>query len=227
MAELGAEDGEQGHKKRKQSGDASNIAKTRTKKPRSDKPLPKPQPGGSGIHLLQPHEATLSELEPKYNILAASVISSSQIRKRVSSITRHLVAAPEETSASPVPRSRIALLHSRPADVCKLITITEQCKRVLKEEGKAWYQYNQLFDLPPRAEKPETVDETVLVDKEQDSSDDEFEVMQDRIKKATLPPPRTHTPKSLRIVLSCVPIPELKAQANVTLQCGEAAKPIS
>ncbi|KAK1247784.1 hypothetical protein MKX07_000672 [Trichoderma sp. CBMAI-0711] len=119
-------------KKRKQP----SPAPVSSKKPRTQEP-----PNS----LIGPHEATLKELAPAHNVLALSVLSSTQIRKRVTSATSHLL---QKASGS-----RIVLLHARPADVCKMITVAEQCKRVLGEQGQAWYQYNELFDLPPESVK--------------------------------------------------------------------------
>lgn len=167
--------------------------------------------------LITPHEPIIAELAPKYDVLTASVISSTQIRKRVVSTTRHLLDRP----SSPA----VVLLHARPADVCKLITIVEHCKRVLREEGKTCFQYNQLFELPAEVKKPEVVERTVLEGNEEDSDDDDdFEVMESRFEKAVLPPPSKRVAKSMRTFLSLAAVPELKAKSDVTLQACEAKK---
>lgn len=103
-----------------------------------------------------------------------------------------------------------------------MITIVEQCKRVLAEEGKSWFQYNQLFDLPvdPKREQ-DIIDETTLGKDGEGSDEDEFEVMTSRFEKAVLPPPATRTVKSLRIFLSVQPVSELKTKEDVTLQSSE------
>jgi hypothetical protein len=164
--------------------------------------------------LLGPHEAIIAELKAKYNIFPASVISSTQIRQRVAAATGHLLS-----SANPV-----VLLHARPAEVCKLITIAEQSKRVLKEEGRSCFQYNQLFDLPPETKKPDIVEKTVLETGAHDSDDDDdFEVMETRFEKAVLPQ-TVRTVKSMRVFLSTMPIPELKAKNNVTVQTSDVNK---
>lgn len=226
MADSGAN---RGAKKRKQSTpDAAKASKLESKKARQgETPATGPQQQqqqqqGAANNLLEPHVDAISELQSTYDVLAAAIISSSQISKRVVYVTNHLAAASGEPPAPA--RARVALLHSRPADVCKLITVVEQCKRVLKEEGKAWHQYNQLFELPPPTKKADQVDETVLPnDDEQESTDDDFEVMQSRIEKAVLPPTRTRKTQSMRIVLSCTPVPELRAKAGVTVQSSETS----
>lgn len=168
--------------------------------------------------LITPHESVISELSSKYNVLPGSVISSTPIRKRVTNVVDHLLEV--------VDQSRIALLYARTADVSKLITVVEQCKRILAAEGKAWYQYNQLFDQPEAPKKRDLVEETVLEKGGggNDSDSDEFEVMHSRFEDAVLPPPTTRSVKSMRVFLSTVPIPELRAKKTVTIQSSEEVK---
>ncbi|KAG5947892.1 hypothetical protein E4U59_006757 [Claviceps monticola] len=106
--------------------------------PKRSKTNPPPQTNS----LIGPHEALLSHLRPKYNVLAASVISSTKIGKRVAQITSHL------SSESDLKQSPVVLLYARPAEVCKMITIAEQCKRIMQAEGKSWFQYNQMYEVP-------------------------------------------------------------------------------
>ncbi|KAF4466143.1 DNA RNA-binding Alba [Fusarium albosuccineum] len=164
--------------------------------------------------LIAPHEAILAELESKYDVLAASIISSTHISKRITHVVSHLVGESEQP--------RAVLLHARTADVCKLITVVEKCKRVLGEEGKACWQYNQLFDLPEKPKKREIIEETVLGKgvQDDDSDSDDFEVMHSRFEDAVLPRPSARSVKSMRVFLSIAPIPELKSKKGVTVQSG-------
>jgi hypothetical protein len=173
--------------------------------------------------LVTPHEAILSELAPKYDVLPASVISSTKINKRVTAFTAHLLATSD--------RAAVGLLYARTADVCKLITIVEQCKRVLAEEGKAWYQYNQLFNLPVDKKKPRGVVEETALEREEGEEDaagasdsDDFEVMESRFEKAVLPSVTRRVQKSMRVFLATRPIPELKSRDGATLQSSETTK---
>ncbi|KAF7547102.1 hypothetical protein G7Z17_g7953 [Cylindrodendrum hubeiense] len=178
--------------------DSSKRARTRNAQP-------------ANPSLIGPHESIVAELAPKYDVLAASVISSTQIRKRVTYITSHLLAEAEQP--------RVALLYTRTADVCKLITIVEQCKRVLGEEGRTWYQYNQLFDLPEEPKKRDVVEETVLGKRQDEDEDsDDFEVMHSRFEDAVLPRPSARSVKSMRVFLSVAPVPELKSKRDITSQ---------
>lgn len=108
-----------------------------------------------------------------------------------------------------------------------MITVAEQCKRMLDEQGRAWYQYNELFDLPVEARKrriaSKKADSEEVDDDESDSDDNAFETMQSRFEQAALPPPRARAYKSLRIFISSQPIPDLKARENVTVQTSEDA----
>lgn len=179
--------------------------------------------------LIGPHEAALAELEPSYDVAAASVISSTQIRKRVAQAVDH-VAAPGD-------KPRVMLLHARTAaEACKLITVVEHCKRALSAAGKTCHQYNQLFDLPPGTDKTRgskegkrrkrnkkskqkgVAEETDDGADDNGSDNDHFETMQSRLQNAALPPPPDRTSKSLRVFLSCQQIPELKSRRGVTTQ---------
>jgi hypothetical protein len=175
---------------------------------------------GGAVSLSAPHQPIITELSPKYHVLAASVLSSTQIRKRVVYVNSHLLEAAAE-------RSPVALLHARPRDVCKLITIVEQCRRLLRDAGKPCYQYNQLFTLPsapPAKDRLDVVEETELREDSEaaDSDDDDFEVMASRFEKAVLPPPTTRETKSMRVFLSIAPVPELRSKTDVTVQVDGA-----
>ncbi|KAI6784458.1 uncharacterized protein J7T54_006503 [Emericellopsis cladophorae] len=122
----------------------------------------------------------------------------------------------------------VVLLHARQPEVGKLITVAEQCKRILKEQGRSVYQYNQPFEVPEalqKVKKPDIVEKTMLedeVDGDGDTEDDYFETMQSRFEKAILPPAPKRLPRSMRVFLSLSPVPELKGKTNVTLQLTEA-----
>ncbi|GJC79336.1 hypothetical protein ColLi_02174 [Colletotrichum liriopes] len=168
---------------------------------------------------LPTHDALLADLRPKYDILPAFTISSTKIQKRVNWLLRHLRKDDGD------PRKRAVLLYARPSEAVKMITIVELVKRIVAEEdeGGRWYQYNQMYELPPKAE---VVEETMLgagVGENQAAgdSDDDFEVMESRFERAVLPQPANRAAKSLSVFLSLAPIPELKAKDDVTTQTNE------
>ncbi|KAM0221043.1 hypothetical protein ACHAQD_005799 [Fusarium lateritium] len=194
--------------KRKPSETLSKDAQPKKRSRSDDDKTPTPA-------LIAPHEPIIAELKPKYDILPASVISSTQIKKRITHITSYLLAQGDQ--------QRVALLYARTADVCKLITVVEKCKRVLSEEGKAYYQYNQLFDQPERPKKKDIVEETIIekgVEEDNDPDSDDFEVMHSRFEDAVLPRPSSRAVKSMRVFLSIAPIQELKSRDGVTVQSG-------
>lgn len=86
----------------------------------------------------------LAAVESKYDVQTHSVISSSKIQKKVTSVLRHL--QPATTPVNP-PRPRVSVLRARAADAGKLISIAEIAKReMLKSSGERqgpgrWYQY--------------------------------------------------------------------------------------
>ncbi|EQK98517.1 hypothetical protein G6O67_004448 [Ophiocordyceps sinensis] len=201
---------DEGREKRKRPADASEPRKKPAGPPRAQR----------APSLIGPHEAIVGTLQAKHNVLVASVISSTQIRKRVELAVAHLVVAAD----GPTEKSRLVLLHARTAQVCKMITVVEQCKRILSAKGKAWCQYNQLFDLPVEPRRPDVVEETVLDKNGGDSDHDDFEVMSSRFEKAVLPAPPTRTVKSMRVFLSRQPISELDNEGAVTIQTSEGPK---
>ncbi|KAF9882147.1 hypothetical protein CkaCkLH20_00183 [Colletotrichum karsti] len=201
------------NKKRKPS------AMTEPEDSKKNKPSPAAAAGSGPITPI-PHEALLDELRPKYDILPAFTISSTKIHKRVDWLLLHL------RKNNGDPRKRAVLLYARPGEVGKMITISEQVKRVVAEEekeegdggGGRWFQYNKMYELPP---KPEVVEETMLAGGNDDSDGDDFEVMESRFEKATVPQPTKRAQMSLSIFLSTGPIPELKAKEGVTQQTNE------
>ncbi|KAH7255861.1 uncharacterized protein BKA55DRAFT_538229 [Fusarium redolens] len=192
----------------------TNISKDAhlPKRPRSNDPKT-PIPA-----LLAPHETIVAELNSKYDILPASVISSTQIKNRITQVANHIITQGD--------RPRVALLYARTGDVCKLITVVEKCKRIVNEEGKAYYQYNQLFDQPEKSKSKDIVEETILekdAQEDNDSDNDDFEVMHNsRFEDAVLPKPSPRSVKSMRVFISTVPIQELKIKKGVTVQSGTA-----
>ncbi|KAF5543503.1 hypothetical protein FNAPI_9644 [Fusarium napiforme] len=196
--------------KRKPDTNASKDAHL-TKRPRNNDPKA-PTPA-----LLAPHETIIAELNSKYDILPASVISSTKIKKRIMQVTDHIMTQGD--------RPRVALLYARTADVCKLITVVETCKRIVSEEGESYYQYNQLFDQPERSKINDVIEETILeknIQEDNDSDNDDFEVMHSRFEDAVLPQPSPRSVKSMRVFISTMPIQELKIKKGVTVQSGTA-----
>ncbi|KAK2065520.1 hypothetical protein LY76DRAFT_586237 [Colletotrichum caudatum] len=201
----------QGNKKRKSSTTAESADPKKSRAAAAS--------NGGPTTPLPSHDALLASLRPKYDVLPAFTISSTKIQKRVRWLLRHLRKDDGD------PRKRAVLLYARPGDVVKMITIAELVKRIVAEdEGGRWYQYNQMYELPPKAD---VVEETMLGGRGPaeaaggDVDDDDFEVMENRFERAVLPPPASRTAKSLSVFLSLAPIPELRAKDDVTTQTNE------
>ncbi|KAK1974408.1 hypothetical protein LZ30DRAFT_409446 [Colletotrichum cereale] len=214
MAESSTIQQPQGNNKRKSSTTAESAEPKKSKAAPSGPTTPLPT-----------HDALLASLKSKYDVLSAFTISSTKIQKRVNWLLRHLRKNDGD------PRKRAVLLYARPSDVVKMITIAELVKRIIAEDdGGRWYQYNQMYELPP---KVEVVEETMLgagsganeaaggsADND-DDDDDDFEVMESRFERAVLPPPVSRAAKSLSVFLSLTPIPELKGKDDVTTQTND------
>lgn len=192
--------------------------------------------------LLAPHAPVLKDLAAKYDVLPLSIISSTAIAKRLVQAKEHL--QPSDAATGDETKQRVVLLYARTAEVCKMITVVEQCKRLLAEQGAPWWQYNQMFDLPAeqvRQKKPKNkrktvdgvdvtvVEETKLPEEvenageDSDSESDAFETMQARFAKAVGPQQSERKTKSLRIFLSTAAVPEVRSREGVTVQSSQVS----
>ncbi|CAI4212211.1 unnamed protein product [Parascedosporium putredinis] len=181
------------------------------------------QPNPTAL-LSQFHESMLADLKPKYDVAAMSVISSTKIRNRVTRIAEHLRGAATSQGDSDAQRMPLVLVHARPSEVCKMITIIETSKSVLGAEGATVYQYNHLFEVEPRPEHRETIDETELArggeEEGEVESDDGFEKLQTYEQAANPPKPKRKT-NSLAIFLSTAAVPILSGRTGITEQIHE------
>ncbi|SPO06665.1 uncharacterized protein DNG_09357 [Cephalotrichum gorgonifer] len=170
-------------------------------------------------------EATLAELRLKYDVLVASVLSSTKIKTRIERVTSHLRQTVSQASASGGADGEglpaLVLLHARPAEVGKMITMVEKTKELLAPEGSgAIYQYNLLFELPPKPAEATIVEETVLEGGDREvgeESDDGFEKLE-IFERAANPKAPARPVRAMGIFLSTVPVQELKSKAGITAQ---------
>jgi len=216
-------------KKRKPS--TATIDHSVTKKARGELPQ---SASPSGTIPLEPHEAVLAELTPKYDVLTASIISSTKIQSRVTRAMQHLTGhrLTRDDSATSKPLPAVVLLHTRPHEVCKMITVAENVKRTLAAQGSPWYQYNRLFAVPNTGKLRGVVEDTVL-EKLQDGAEpgsDDFTATESisattetRFERAILPREPDRLVMSLSIYLATAPVSELKVMGDVTLQSSSPA----
>lgn len=160
-----------------------------TKRKRSEPPTPNPAAAAnasttaaavpskrprlaSTLNIAEASDAKiLAAIESKYDVQAHSVISSSKIQKKVTSVLRHL--QPPTTPTANPPRPRVSVLRARATDAGKLISIAEIAKReMLKSIGGRWYQYIALGsetkevgrDAKPRSSSAHKEGKTVIED---------------------------------------------------------------
>lgn len=126
------------------------------------------------------------------------------------------------------------MLHSRAADVSKMVTVMEIAKRRMGEIGQVWYQYNRVYEVEEEASQcnkvsstsnsgaradgtPTVIEDTVL---EHDNDGDEsFEPMETPLDLAIRDKPAIESKNTyMSIFLSRVPMPELQAKTFITLQ---------
>ncbi|CAD0091412.1 unnamed protein product [Aureobasidium vineae] len=144
------------------------------------------------------------DLSAKYTVLQLSVISSSSISNRTTSLIAHIKSTPGDSKPA------IVALHAKAPVANKLISVVEIAKRDLKENGLKVYQYNslgsELIQSTPSATKDATNQDAV--------SDDEpaFEKIEQRTAVRNVPTMTTY--------LSLVPIKELKQAYGYDISCS-------
>ncbi|KAI1762161.1 hypothetical protein GGR53DRAFT_433211 [Hypoxylon sp. FL1150] len=164
----------------------------------------------------------LQAVESKYDVQVQSVISSSKIQKKVTSIIRCLAAPSNSDIVSPAPKTRVVVLRAKASDAGKLISIAEISKRELgkDEDGKrVWYQYislgEELKEIP-RDDGNAIIEETRLGDGE-----DDFETMKTPFERAIEGQPRLRGVPIMSLFLCRTSIEELKKrygeQTNASL----------
>ncbi|KAL5614324.1 hypothetical protein BROUX41_004430 [Berkeleyomyces rouxiae] len=193
------------------------------------------------------HEPLLATLCKKYTVLQLSVISSSQLRTRITRALQHLSTSPAGKDS----QAALVFLHARPGDVGKMISIAEKVKSLLAAEGTAWVQYNRLFESAARATGknkrngarghsqggaremvavPAVDDDAQAAQQstaqgdqnaDDESDDDYFESTANRFERAANPPKAQRPTMSLSIYLSVVSIPELRSSPGISMQTSE------
>ena len=138
---------------------------------------------------------SLGELASTHDVLYSSIISSSQIEKKVTAILKHLSTVSDAKPA-------VVMLHSKAKVASKLISVVEIAKREIAGGGEKWFQYNAVEGvLEERAEEKEKDGKEVAKDvvrgegggesmdvKEKDEEDEEeeesFETMKTPFERA-------------------------------------------
>ncbi|KAK1762952.1 hypothetical protein QBC33DRAFT_254841 [Phialemonium atrogriseum] len=194
---------------------------------------------------LRPLSSFITDLRPKYEVKTLSVLSSTSISKRVDTILQHLGRFhPWDSTVLP----GVVLLYARSNTTNKLITIAETVRRRIHEGDQKWYQYNRLYEMEWAAKQSSAargqdhggsvVEDTAMGtaagreggedrDVDDDDGDDYFETMNGdaatptQFERAVHGEPKARQMAHMSIVLSRVPVPELKARDSFTVQSNE------
>jgi hypothetical protein len=167
----------------------------------------------------------LTSLRRNYEVRILSVIGSTNMANRIDSILQHLGRFhPTDLSVKP----GVVLLFAKPKDTNKLISVLERCKKCIEEANQRYFQYNKLNQKEvegPASSALEVsrIEETVLPDDDakrgsgDDSGEDYFESMPPTFERA-LEPKKANYTKYFSTFLSRVPLKELEASGQFTLQ---------
>jgi hypothetical protein len=206
-----------------------------------------PQPADKRVRLSQPDQASgrqhvqssapaipeilqdelLTLVRTKFELKIFSILGSTSIQKRIDAVLQHMSRFhPWDLSVLP----GVVFLYAKAAGTNKLVTVLETSKRRITEGQQKWYQYNRVSDK--EVEVPfssvadvSVVEETVLplgggsmsADEEEA---DHFEMMPTPFERAVQPRKTRHA-VWFSVFLSRVPVPELAAHPNVSVQTNE------
>ncbi|KAI6089874.1 hypothetical protein F4821DRAFT_43935 [Hypoxylon rubiginosum] len=154
---------------------------------------------------------TLQAVESKYEVQVQSVISSSKIQKKVTSILRYLAVPPNGDAVSPAQKTRVVVLRAKASDAGKLVSIAEIAKRELGKDNDGehvWYQYISLGE--ELKEIPRDDGNTIIEETRLGGDDDDFETMKTPFERAIEGQPRLRGVPIMSLFLCRASIEELK-----------------
>ncbi|KAL2162409.1 hypothetical protein VTH06DRAFT_7322 [Thermothelomyces fergusii] len=172
------------------------------------------------------HSPILAKLRPKFEVRTMSVMPSTSISKHVDRALEHLGRfSPWDKAVLP----GVVLLCAKSSASSKLITIAELIKRRIGESEQKWFQYNVPKEIavpepPPGTKDPSVVEDAFMAADREDgeSTDDEyFETFPQTIHEQALQPAKTIYKAHLVLILSRVPLEELKSEPNISVQTNE------
>lgn len=185
------------------------------------------QPASTAGDYSRIHESILAKLRAKFEVRAMSVMPSTSISKHVDRALEHLGRfSPWDRAVLP----GVVLLCAKSSASSKLITIAELIKRRIGESEQKWFQYNVPKEtvatepLPKTREGPSVVEDTYLAADQDDkeSTDDEyFETLPQTIHEQAVQPAKTIHKAHMVLILSRVPLEELKSEPNISVQTNE------
>ncbi|KAI2623788.1 hypothetical protein GGS21DRAFT_333086 [Xylaria nigripes] len=176
----------------------------------------------------------MGTMTTRYEVLLLSVISSSKIQKRVSTILRHLTP-PTQSSGTGTSKARISVLRAKATQASKLVSIAEIAKREIEKEqptssieaGDAgrgnegrtgrWFQYIALgeeFQQKQPHQGGTIIEDTVIggqgADANDSGGDEELEVTQTPFERAVEGRPTVRGIPIMSLFLSRSSIQDLK-----------------
>jgi hypothetical protein len=148
------------------------------------------------------------DLASTYSINSISILTSSKISKKTTSVLEKLSQYPTIPPAKPV----LVFLHSKAVGASKLITIVEIAKREVAAKGGKWFQYNALSQVMEERKREEGKGEEkdgMDLDEEEDEKDS-FEVMKTPFERAVEGTPKIRAVPIMATYLSRVRIESLR-----------------
>ena len=174
----------------------------------------------------QIYNPLLVKLDRKFDIRAMSVMPSTSISRHVDRALEHLGRFnPWDQAVLP----GVVLLCAKSAASGKLITISELVRRRIGESEQKWFQYNLLNEMileetVPAVEEPSVVEDTYMgvEEEDEDTAENEyFETRQPTIHEQAVQPAKVRYRSHLTVLLSRVPLDELKTEPYVAMQTNE------
>jgi len=172
------------------------------------------------------HGPLLAKLSPKFEVKAMSVMPSTSINKHVDHAIKHLGRfSPWDQTVLP----GVVLLCAKSSASSKLITIAELVKRRIGESEQKWFQYNVpketvVEEAAPAAEEPSVVEDTFMAvgqGGEEGPDDEYFETIPPTIHEQAVQPAKVRHKAHVVVMLSRVPLEELRSEPNVSVQTNE------
>lgn len=174
----------------------------------------------------QIYNPLLVKLDRKFDIKTLSVMPSTSINKHVDRALEHLGRFnPWDQAVLP----GVVLLCAKSAASSKLITISELIRRRIGESEQKWFQYNVLNEMIVEepmitAGEPSVVEDTYMAvegDDEEVAENEYFETRQPTIHEQAVQPAKVRYKSHLTVLLSRVPLDDLKTEPYVAVQTNE------
>jgi hypothetical protein len=215
--------------KRKFPSDSIDLVpkKRRAADPRTETRTPSQAQNSTSItsSYNQVYNPLLAKLSRKFEVKAMSVMPSTSISKHVDRALEHLgrFSAWDQTVLPGV-----VLLCAKSTASGKLITISELIRRRIGESDQKWFQYNVLSETvmeeAVHVGEPSVVEDTFMAgdgQSEEGADDEYFETIQPTIHEQAVQPAKVRYKAHMTVLLSRVPLDELKTEHNVSLQTNE------